>query len=662
MPIPVDVDQAADSPLSGGEIGGGISPNPVINTGRAVGRLLYDKFIFNETKFTSLKYTSDSFNGANTSEPLIQKSASIPRLGRTASSRVIAKENQERVSLLFNTTGRGFRFIQNQKSLTFSNSRLESTGNQSSKLRFTSLAFYDPNVTLAQIGRDPAEQGEHYTRFGISPFMDDSLKYTGVVTKNNGTNTNRLSKLTQDLKLEFEVEQDKKVWQDKTRKTIRGTAVTDLTSGLRGITQGIGDIANTITGINNIFGGDPRISNVTNRIATISRTVTNFLTPTIDQYQGGPGSVNGIGTTTIRRFDYTNNYAKTKLIKQLAQNSLFSNPEVQKPRPTSLQNKISKEQEKKVQELETTQYTKLENTSANVNGYTYKFSKQFPNSVSANKLRNQNTINWSRNDGDGVLNGLSSLTSSARSVKNGKLKNIYDDNGIEDISDKSGRMPIRFKIADPFTGDLAETFSFSAYLNGFKDSSTPNHTEISYIGRSDYFYVYNKFKRDVSFNFQLPCYNLADLRSKHRTLAALYSSTMGKYQNNKLGGILYYLTIGNYLESEAGIITNMSYDIPNDSPWDIDEGLAHNLNVSISYTVIHSFLPQYDKGGDNLFTIGNEFKTLTNKYNVNILNSKTPSLPVNKPPLPKLTSQPIIKTPTPNRSSNSGGMLGGANQ
>ena len=621
-------------------------------------RLLYDKLAFNETKFTSLKYTSDSFYGANTSEPLFQKSIPIPRIGRIANPRVIAKENEERVSKLFNTTSRGYSFIQNQKNLTFSNSRIESTDNKSSRLRFTALAFYNPNVTLSQIGRDPLEQGEHYTRFGISPFMDDSLKYTNIVTKNNNSN-NRLFKLRKDLGIEFELEEDKKIYFGTKGIEQRTSLFTDYTATTRSVLQGLGDFSNAITGVVNLFGGNSAITNVTNKITRATRNVVNYLTPNIDQYQGGPGSINRIGTTTIRRFDYTNNYEKTKLILQLIKNKVPSPP------PSNPNGKNTKATEQKVQKLETSTYTKLEEIASNLTGYTYRVSNQLPN----NKVKNGNRVNWTRNNGEGPGSVVASFLSSANNIKNGKLKNVYDDNGIEDISDTSNRMPIQFTIIDPFSGTEKETYTFSAYLNGFKDNSTPNHTEISYIGRSEYFYVFNKFKRDISFNFQIPCYNLVDLRSKHKDLAALYSSTMGKYDGNKLGGILYKLKVGNYLDREAGIITNMSYNIPNDSPWDIDEQLAHNLNVSISFTVIHNILPQYDNSGYELFTIGGPFlknplnaTNPINKYKdiKNIGKTGPDLLPVNKPPLPTLTIPPIIQPQSPIRSTSSGGMLGGA--
>ena len=58
------------------------------------------------------------------------------------------------------------------------------------------------------------------------------------------------------------------------------------------------------------------------------------------------------------------------------------------------------------------------------------------------------------------------------------------------------------------------------------------------------------------------------------------------------------LYLGKYLYGEVGIINSISYDIPNDSSWDLDEQLAHNINVSINFTIIHNELPTYrEKGG-----------------------------------------------------------------
>jgi hypothetical protein len=96
------------------------------------------------------------------------------------------------------------------------------------------------------------------------------------------------------------------------------------------------------------------------------------------------------------------------------------------------------------------------------------------------------------------------------------------------------------------------------------------------------------------------------LREKHRALGALESSLAGRYnEGNKLGGILTRLYLGKYLYGEVGIINSISYDIPNDSSWDLDEQLAHNINVSINFTVIHNALPTYKSEG-GLFNPGDK--------------------------------------------------------
>jgi len=558
---------------------------------------IFDKFTLDGTKFTSLKFNDGG--GASTSavEPLIVKPISRSRIGSIMSPKEVAIENRNRISKLFNTTERGINFIQNQKGLTLSNTRLEPTSKSNAKTRISPLIIYNPNNTLAQIGEDPST-GTHFDRFGLTPFIDDSYKYLSIVTKNNKLN-NRLTNLYKDLNVGI----------------TPNNRLTDFKSGVLNAFSSVSGFLNTITGISNIFGGSPFLNNLNNKVNQITKIATPFLSPTIDQYNGGPNSKYGVGFTSIRRFDYTNNTDKTDTILKLGKYNIgfdrrtnqsrnllnqdpkkgtllvtnlfakyggdtkfefkYTNAREIKNSVYSLTPNVNGEVDyndiiKKSKDTELKTHTVLEKTNTSGITYTYKTSKKSPE-----RTKSGNIVNFI----------------------NSKLK-AYTDDTIDD------RMPIIFTIIDPFSGKEEEKkYSFSAYLNGFKDTSSPSHTEISYIGRSEHFYVYNKFKRDVSFNFQIPCFSLFELREKHRLLAALYSSTMGKYNdNNKLGGILYKLKLGNYLNNESGIITSISYDIPNDSPWDIDEQLAQNINVSVSFTVIHNKLPQYDPKG-TLFTI-----------------------------------------------------------
>jgi hypothetical protein len=611
---------------------------------------IFDKFTLDGTKFTSLKFNDGGGVSTSTVEPLIVKPISRSRVGKIMNPKDVAIENRNRISKLFSTTERGINFIQNQKGLTLSNTRLEPTSKSNAKTRISPLIIYNPNNTLAQIGEDPST-GTHFDRFGLTPFIDDSYKYLSIVTKNNRSN-NRLTNLYKDLNVGI----------------TPNNRLTDFKSGILNAISSISGFLNTITGISNIFGGSPFLNNLNNKVNQITKLATPFLSPTIDQYNGGPNSKYGIGFTSIRRFDYTNNTDKTDAILKLGKtaiktrrsllndntlkvsktfngaggdanigfNSMFSS-EI-KNSVYNLTPSINGEVNyndiiKKSEEAELKKHTVLEKTNTSGITYTYKTSKKSPQ-----KVKNGNVV----------------------SFINGKL-NVYDDTTIDDIT-IDDRMPIRFIIIDPFTGKDEKTYSFSAYLNGFKDTSTPSHTEISYIGRSEHFYVYNKFKRDVSFNFQIPCFSLEELRKKHKDLASLYSSTMGTYNSsNKLGGILYKLKLGKYLDNESGIITSISYDVPNDSPWDIDEQLSQNINVSVAFTVIHNKLPQYRNDG-TLFKIGPPITSVPPLFFDNFLKFIPSSIlpPSITSPSATNTNAPLYNNApsVPQPQSSGGGMLG----
>ena len=552
---------------------------------------LFDKL--KTTRFKSLKYGDDSFGGGDSLEPIIQKPIRNDNpVGVQNPIQNVASENEHRISFLLKKTSRGIRFVQNQISLQLSNTRIESTpDNISKRTRINPLIYYNPGNTLAQIGRNPADEGEHYTRFGVTPFMDDSFKYTSVVTRNSQEKNNRLLNLHKKLQVG--------ILPVTTTDVVKNRLRTTLESIARG--------TNLIAGVFNIFGGNQIVNKINSKVNQVTTTILPILTPEnriIDEYSGGPGSLYGaVGTTKIRRFDYTNDSSFTSKIKNLGKNRLTikrnlltgngnsPDPEITKLGASVLYDNIDTDDNitnfSNKSEIKNSVYNITADVTTKYNDI-YKKNKeqtQKPQTVlqkDSVSIRKINPVNI-RNAG-GKINWVKSKLSA------------YNDTGID------GRMPVKFNLIDPFIGTTNKLVIFSAYINGFKDSSTPEYTSIKYIGRSEYFYVYNGFKRDVSFNIQVPCFNPKELKNKHRDLAALMASTMGFYGETKLGGVLCKLTLGNYINDQAGFITSLSYDIPNDSSWDINEELAHNINVSVGFTLIHNFLPSLNNS-ENIFKI-----------------------------------------------------------
>lgn len=548
---------------------------------------LFDKLKI--TKFKSLKFGNDKPGGGISLEPIIQKPIKDNNLvGVEKTIADTAAENKNRISRLIKSTPRGIRFLTKQSGLQLSNTRLElPKGNIfgsgiNAITRLTPLTFYNKETLLTQVG---GNIGDHFDRFGLTPFMEDSYKYINIATSNNTTKNNRLVELQNKLETKYY-----KLTPDV---SITQSSINILKSRVRSILGGISTFTNTLAGISNIFGGSPFLNRLNNRISGISRLVSPFLSPTIDQYIGGPGSKFGVGTTNIRRFDFTNNLDKFRAVKELSDTKAKSgkiNPDI----------------------LNSTNGASFTyNTNVNVEPFTIALpTSQVTNTFT--KLNNQKVKQHASYHGHNSLpltslqtkyNYVVALSNPEMEIIKNRLSDSFNYFGSNkqtflafDRND-GDNMSVVFQLINAFTGENLQRIIFSAYINGFKINSDATWNNISYIGRSEDLYVYSKYKRTALFNLQIPCFNIIELREKHRALGALESSLAGMYgkdgKGNKLGGILTKLYLGKYLYGEVGIINNISYDIPNDSSWDLEEQLAHNINVSINFTIIHNELPTY---------------------------------------------------------------------
>jgi hypothetical protein len=241
-------------------------------------------------------------------------------------------------------------------------------------------------------------------------------------------------------------------------------------------------------------------------------------------------------------------------------------------------------------------------------------------------------------------NGKSKFTTSLLTKdidKNSVLKTLLKDVFARTEKDQDEKiLSIIFTIINPFD-QSPEPISLSAYIKGFRDNFDATWNEYNYVGRSESFYTYGKFKRNIGFSLDIPCFNKAELLDKYRKLGQLASTTAGAYnENNLLGGVIIRLTIGNHINGDYGLLTNLSYEIPDDSSWDIDEGLAMYIKATFSFTIIQANLPKYTQNG--LFASGPA--ALNNESNQ--LQQSTRDLLRKGPPTVDevITSNPISPT------------------
>jgi len=153
--------------------------------------------------------------------------------------------------------------------------------------------------------------------------------------------------------------------------------------------------------------------------------------------------------------------------------------------------------------------------------------------------------------------------------------------------------------------DSNEVLAFRAYLNTLDDDFEAKWNEYRYMGRGEPFFVYEGFTRDISLSFTVfahTAYEMAPIWNKINYLAS--SLTPDYSDQGFMRGNFHYLTIGDYIYRQPGIITSLRLSNFLDHPWeigldspekgqDIDQlDMPKYFVVGMTFKPIHSFLPR----------------------------------------------------------------------
>jgi hypothetical protein len=491
--------------------------------------------------------------------------------------------------------------------------------------------------TLAQV---PANAfGIHFSRHGLLPIQDEQTKYEKVVTANNeSTNSkfNRLVELVDKFDLgdqqyeanpNFNLRAAKKANRqaNRTNRRINRAQNQALQAGSQ--SQG--------------GGGFPYVP------VKFKRQKLNIDNQVISAYPTGPGSTYGVGLTIIQRYSFTED--KLKIEESLGNASDFAGKSrlttstINYSRALGEKAKLSVSNAAKsinaytgsipgssglgpieiavaLNQGKYTDYPTLaSDISTNITNVTQSIPS-FGTYSATNPITPTNTI---ENTDSFITRGVkdfryygAAVTSEAPS---GSL--TYNNTNVFSRND-AGILTVIFRAINPFDSNSAsneETFAFNAYMSGYKDNFDATWNDVNYVGRSESFYIYSKFKRTVSFDLKIPCFNKIELFEKHRALGQLASVTAGSYNNRVLlGGVLIKINMGNYLVGEYATLNNVSYSIPDDASWDIanDALLSMYIDASFSLTIVHKKLPEYRQSSTTVLDNG-FFGYLPNPVNTN---------------------------------------------
>lgn len=297
----------------------------------------------------------------------------------------------------------------------------------------------------------------------------------------------------------------------------------------------------------------------------------------IFEYLGGPGSVYGVGSTTIRRSYYDTSEAVNKETSDgIVLNTLTFTYDklIEKSRSTS-------------------------RTNYSIRSDYGDYRDEIPNDE-IKRLRKS----W--NDDKRIENRFF--------VKNTRVDKInttgqfvFDSNTQnpwEVKEDTDDLIKFVFECLDNDLGGEDVAIFFRAHLGQITDNHKASWNGFKYMGRGENFYTYQGVDRTFGTSFKLAVGSYEELGVAYNKLNYLISQVYPDYNLNTqfMRAPLMRLTIGDYLYRAYGYLESVDITVDDKSSWEITDGqqLPHVLNISFGYKIIEKTLPQRGQSGYNL--------------------------------------------------------------
>jgi len=174
---------------------------------------------------------------------------------------------------------------------------------------------------------------------------------------------------------------------------------------------------------------------------------------------------------------------------------------------------------------------------------------------------------------------------------------------------------VTFRIGVISLGGLTDVISeppiyymhFRSFIDSFSDSYSSDWSAQTYMGRGEKLYKYNSFDRNINMSFTVAAQSQAEMMGMYQKLNYLASTTAPQYTPyGYMTGTIAKMTLGRYLNNVHCKIDSIEYEIPEDSPWMVDnpdDGVSKNpynqlpfiIKVRMRFTPLHNFRPELVK-------------------------------------------------------------------
>ncbi len=194
--------------------------------------------------------------------------------------------------------------------------------------------------------------------------------------------------------------------------------------------------------------------------------------------------------------------------------------------------------------------------------------------------------------------GPSDTTKTLGGVTKKGIKNAYhgDKVNLHPYGDTESSVDlVKFQFKDMINKKF---IVFRATVSGLTDTISPEWSSEKYIGRADSVHVYKGAERSLSFSFTIAPTTKQELFTLWEKLNYLTGLTYPTYHHFKMVAPWTEFTFGHMYKGVPGFIENLSYSIPDNAPYEID-------NVQ---------LPKVIEATMGFKYIGNNLQTMQGKH------------------------------------------------
>ena len=144
-----------------------------------------------------------------------------------------------------------------------------------------------------------------------------------------------------------------------------------------------------------------------------------------------------------------------------------------------------------------------------------------------------------------------------------------NDDGISGFS--RDLIKFAFETVSNNNANNSSAMFFRAFLTGYNDSHEGQWDSKRYAGRGENFYTYQGFDRTVSFNFKVAAQSKQEMKPLYRKLNYLVSTLYPDYGvgTGFMKGNFTKLTIGDLFVRTPGILTSLNLTVADEYAWEI---------------------------------------------------------------------------------------------